>query len=82
MGRLMKRRQLLQSVATLPILSGGFAFLSASAKAAKASATRTIRRVRPSDPSWPDAANWRKLAKDLRREQAQRRFQRIRYGNR
>jgi len=32
---LMKRRLLLQSVATLPILSGGFAFLSASAKAAR-----------------------------------------------
>ena len=59
--RLMKRRHLLRWVATLPLLSGGFAFLSASAKAAKASATRTIRRVRPSDPSWPDAASWGKL---------------------
>ena len=57
----MKRRHLLHSVATLPLLSGGFAFLSASAKATKASGTRTIRRVRPSDPSWPDAASWGKL---------------------
>jgi hypothetical protein len=61
MERLMKRRHLLHSAAALPLRSGGFALLSACAKAAKASATRTIRRVRPSDPSWPDAASWGKL---------------------
>ncbi len=57
----MKRRHLLQTVATLPLLSGGLAFRSASAKAAKASARRTIRRARPSDPSWPGTASWAKL---------------------
>src|SRR6185312_16649712 len=57
----MKRRHLLHTIATLPLLRGGFAFLSAPAKAAKASARRTIRRARPSDPSWPGAAKWAKL---------------------
>ena len=36
----MKRRHLLHSVATLPLLSGGFAFLSTSAKAAKVGFTQ------------------------------------------
>ncbi len=57
----MKRRYLLHTVATLPLLSSGFAFLSALTRAAKASAPGTIRRARPSDPSWPGAASWAKL---------------------
>src|SRR5581483_11191583 len=57
----MKRRQLLQTVATLPLLSSGFASLSAPAHAALPGARRTIRRARPSDPSWPGAASWAKL---------------------
>ncbi len=57
----MKRRNLLHAVATLPLLSSGFPFLSALTKSAKASPPRTIRRVRPSDPSWPGAASWTKL---------------------
>jgi FAD/FMN-containing dehydrogenase len=57
----MKRRNLLHTVGMLPLLSSGFAFLSAPTKAAKASASRTIRRARPSDPSWPGAASWAKL---------------------
>jgi FAD/FMN-containing dehydrogenase len=58
---LMKRRHLLHTVATLPLLSSAFAFLSAPTKVAKANVQRTIRRVRPSDPAWPDAASWAKL---------------------
>jgi hypothetical protein len=57
----MKRRHFLHTVATLPLLSSGFAFLSALTKAAKASVPRTIRRARLSDPSWPTAASWAKL---------------------
>jgi FAD/FMN-containing dehydrogenase len=57
----MKRRHLLHTVGTLPFLSSGFAFLFAPTKAAKASAPPTIRRARPSDPSWPGAASWAKL---------------------
>ena len=57
----MKRRRLLHTVVTLPLLSTGFPSLSAPTKAAKASARRTIRRVRPSDPSWPNAASWATL---------------------
>jgi FAD/FMN-containing dehydrogenase len=57
----MKRRHLLHMVGTLSLLSRGFALLSAPMKAALASAPRTIRRARPSDPSWPGAASWAKL---------------------
>ena len=57
----MKRRNLLHTIATLPLLSSGLAFLAAPTKAAKASAPRAIRRARPSDPSWPGAASWAKL---------------------
>ena len=57
----MKRRNLLTTVAMLPLLSSGFAFLVASTKAANASVPRAVRRARPSDPSWPGAASWAKL---------------------
>jgi FAD/FMN-containing dehydrogenase len=61
----MKRRNLLRTFATLPFLSGGFAALLDAANAAKAAATGTKRRVRPSDPSWPCAASWTKLKDDV-----------------
>ena len=54
----MKRRNLLRAVAGLPLLP--FAALFGS-RAAKAVASRSIRRPRPSDPSWPGAASWAKL---------------------
>src|ERR1700684_2045653 len=57
----MKRRNLLRSVALLPLLSSGFAALLAPTKAAHALPTRAKQRVRPSDPSWPDTASWAKL---------------------
>ena len=61
----MKRRALLRAVATLPFLSGGFAALVGSTKSATAATTRAKQRVRPSDPSWPDAASWAKLKDDV-----------------
>src|SRR3954454_10917952 len=64
-GRLMKRRHLLHTAATLPLLSSGFSFLSARTNAAKASTPRTMRRVKPSDPSWPSAASWTRLKEEV-----------------
>jgi FAD/FMN-containing dehydrogenase len=58
----MKRRNLLDMVAALPLLSGSFAAL---AKDAAAVATRRKSRVRPSDPQWPSAASWAKLKEDV-----------------
>jgi len=57
----MKRRHLLHTVATLPLLSSGFAFAPAPTKPAEAGVPRSIRRVRPSDASWPGVASWAKL---------------------
>jgi len=61
----MKRRHLLHTAATLPLLSSSFGFLSATTKAATASAARPTKRVRPSDPSWPSAASWTKLKEQV-----------------
>src|SRR5215469_2430152 len=58
--RNMKRRQLLQTIATWPLLRG-LTWLGVPASGAAASAARTLRRVRPSDRSWPAAADWAKL---------------------
>jgi hypothetical protein len=54
----MKRRTLLRAVAALTLLP--FVALFGS-RAAKAVASRSIRRLRPSDPSWPGAASWARL---------------------
>ena len=48
----MRRRKLLQGVAALPLLA-----LAPSLPAAPA----PLHRVRPGDPAWPSAADWRKL---------------------
>ena len=50
----MDRRELLRSVAALPLLA-----LVPSAPAR--SAATPLRRVRPGDPAWPTPADWRKL---------------------
>jgi FAD/FMN-containing dehydrogenase len=57
----MKRRDLLRSIAALPLLSGGVAALFGPAEAA----TRPEQRVRPGDPDWPDAASWARLRDDV-----------------
>src|SRR5579864_129029 len=62
MRRSMKRRNLLRAVAGLPLLP--FAALFGS-RAAKAVASRSIRRLRPSDPSWPGAASWARLKEEV-----------------
>jgi FAD/FMN-containing dehydrogenase len=61
----MKRRALLRSVAMLPLLSRSFAALPGPTEAPQALTTRTKRRVRPSDSSWPGAASWAKLKEDV-----------------
>jgi FAD/FMN-containing dehydrogenase len=68
----MERRTLLKSAAALPLASLSPLLLpQAAAQAAAAAAptsaagvsasARRVRRVRPSDPGWPDAASWQKL---------------------
>jgi hypothetical protein len=57
----MKRRQLLQTVSLWPLLRGGFSALFARAELVKAASSRTAQRVRPSDPSWPEATKWAEL---------------------
>jgi hypothetical protein len=57
----MKRRILLRTLATLPLLPGGFAALFCPTKAANLVTTRSRQRVRPSDPNWPTASDWAKL---------------------
>ena len=50
----MRRREILKGLATVPLLAR-----VAGAAAARPSARRTvIRRVRPTDPGWPSAAQW------------------------
>ncbi|HTL91196.1 MAG TPA: hypothetical protein VL176_02550, partial [Steroidobacteraceae bacterium] len=49
----MHRRKLLKSVAALPLL--------ALAPPLIAAAPAPLRRVRPGEPAWPNAADWRKL---------------------
>lgn len=58
----MKRRDLLCTVAALPLLTGGLAVPSSPAKSAHRIAKHvTLRRVRPTDPEWPCTADWDKL---------------------
>ena len=52
----MHRRSLLKSVASLPALA-----LAPSLRALSAERAAPLQRVRPGDPAWPTAADWRKL---------------------
>ena len=52
----MHRRNLLQSVAALPLLS-----LPSCLFTRPAAAGTPLRRVRPSDAAWPSAADWQTL---------------------
>jgi FAD/FMN-containing dehydrogenase len=59
----MKRRSFLQGLAALPLISSVLRYLPTSMRAALASST--VRRVRPSDSSWPTAASWEKLKREV-----------------
>src|SRR5271166_1775711 len=56
----MNRRTLLKHLASLPLLSALWPYLSA-AEPTKAA----FRRVRPTDPAWPSAASWEKLKQQV-----------------
>lgn len=56
---LMNRKSFLKHLAAIPILAAIWRFLPISIQAAMTSST--VRRVRPSDRSWPTAASWEKL---------------------
>jgi hypothetical protein len=57
------RRNLLRTLAMLPLLSTGFAGMVGAF--ARAVAPTPTRRVRPSDSSWPSPASWAKLRDDV-----------------
>jgi hypothetical protein len=57
----MNRRKLLAHAGILPLLPLVRAPLTARALGAEAVSGSTMRRVRPSDPDWPNAASWEKF---------------------
>lgn len=61
----MKRRNVLRTLAALPLLFSGLAALLNPAKAARAVKARTKQRVRPSSSSWPSPARWAELKNDV-----------------
>jgi FAD/FMN-containing dehydrogenase len=62
----MKRRDLLHTVAMLPLLSAGVEAPLAPTRSVKRPAKGvTLRRVRPSDPTWPSAASWDALNENI-----------------
>src|ERR1700692_4076015 len=62
----MKRRNLLRTIAMLPLLPDSFAAPFGPTKTAKGGVTRgPSRRVRPSDPAWPSTASWTKLKREV-----------------
>lgn len=60
----MNRRELLQHAATIPLLGVACPAISAPAAAQPAAGAATLRRARPSDPSWPSPQHWRQLSQD------------------
>src|SRR6266705_556820 len=59
----MKRRNILRTLATLP-LAGGLPALLAP-KAAQAVTLHPNRRVRPSDSAWPSSGTWERLNREV-----------------
>lgn len=57
----MNRRRFLTHAALLPLLSLVRPKLAAAASAAESEPGTTVRRVRPSDPGWPDVVSWEEL---------------------
>src|SRR5580700_8756831 len=59
----MKRRSFLKGLAAIPLVSSVLRYLPTSMRAALANST--VQRVRPSDSSWPTAASWEKLKREV-----------------
>jgi hypothetical protein len=59
----MNRRSMLRRVAAIPVLSAVWPSLVTKIRAA--GAPPAVRRARPSDPSWPSAASWEQLNRDV-----------------
>ncbi len=56
----MDRRTFLKGLGSLPVLPGIASFLSA-----RDAAAAPMRRVRPTDPTWPSASSWDKLKAEV-----------------
>ena len=61
----MNRRIFLKYVRSIPVLSVVWSYLTTLAGAGAPVAVPSVRRVRPSDPSWPTAASWEKLKQQV-----------------
>lgn len=60
----MKRRSFLKGLASLPLVAGVGRNLRGFAEIMTATSSR-FRRVRPSDPDWPNEASWEKLKQQV-----------------
>jgi FAD binding domain/Berberine and berberine like len=61
----MKRRNVMRTIALLPLLAAGFSSLFNPARGAKAGAARTRQRVRATDRGWPKPDDWDKLNQEV-----------------
>src|SRR5271169_3498805 len=59
----MNRRSMLRRVAAIPLLSAVLPGPMTATRAADP--PRSVRRVRPSDPSWPSEASWERLNREV-----------------
>jgi FAD/FMN-containing dehydrogenase len=61
----MHRRTLLKSLAAVPAIQFLSRFIKTKAYAGDAAPNRSNRRVRPSDPTWPEPEKWEKLKQEV-----------------
>lgn len=61
----MNRRTLLKGAAAIPLLPALRRCLPTPVQAAVNAAGGPLRRLRPSDPAWPNAASWAQLRQDV-----------------
>jgi FAD/FMN-containing dehydrogenase len=63
----MKRRDLLRTAAMLPLLTTGIGVASSARTCIESPVAKGVarRRVRPSDPQWPNAASWDRLKQSV-----------------
>jgi FAD/FMN-containing dehydrogenase len=61
----VNRRIFLKYVGSIPVLSGVWSYLTTLVRADATLVVPSGRRVRPSDPSWPTAASWEKLKRQV-----------------